>query len=150
ASGGSLEVAVRDPQSNRFEFLAPLGRIEIQLRTTRYDHSGRTTAVEVSAGRNDVVLRVRKWFGVRVHLRDGESVVNWEREWRATVRPVDGSGESAGPLREENARCICVTEPGVYRLHVEKIPGYRFHHFREVIVRPGEFTDVTVQLERED
>ena len=142
----SVYTVFRNAESDAFEFLAPLGRIWIQLDSDA--HVTRTKRVDVIPGVNEVEISSGRGCGITVKLKDGETILPFDDDYSVTLDALDGNGWSTGWRSSFGKRSYVLSAPGFYRVSVSDIEGYLPIPSREVRVEAGKLAECVFTLER--
>ena len=92
--------------------------------------------------------RLKRGCGLTLRLVDGETPVQFPKGWADEPTAVVGTGHTALMQFGDFERKYMVTEPGTYKLELPAISGFVKPPVLEVDIRPGEFIERVVALER--
>ena len=143
-----LSARADDDQVMRFRAAPGSYRFEVQ----GWRGNQATYALEVGPGHNFLKLELLPPGGVTISFREGERALPARF---GLVERIEFEGAEVKPVSQSLTRgkqelSVTLEEPGKYRLHFSKLDGYRPLPPTEVRVEPGEFTELVLQLEREE
>ena len=142
-----------NPQTGLFDFLALVGDIVVDVSSDVYETiDPRGTIIQIVPGHNSHIIEVVKSCGFILILKEGEKIIPYESEWHISPVPVKDrrlfDGYTSGPYPE--GRRFTVPRPGQYEFNMPEILGYLPVPEQKVLVKPGEFTEHVIQLQREN
>lgn len=142
----ALQTVARSSGTRRFEFRAPLGRIQIHPDYDRY--IGNDVAVQVVPGLTNVALTLSPMGSILVVLRGaGDRVPGWSGG-DTEVLSIDGDGRVVATDERDAGVRVWVNKPGRYRVHLPPIPNFNPIPDHEVSVECGRLTKLVIRLER--
>jgi hypothetical protein len=121
-NGGGLESAEFDAVTRRFIIRAPQGEIAVSAWGAEFAHT--TDIVTLLPGHQEHTLRLRRASLVEIVLRDGELVLPFQQEWRASVETEDGKPVNMSGTMSVNLRRVGLPSAGRYRFKLPAINGY--------------------------
>lgn len=146
-TGGTLESVRRDPDAERFEFLAPQGEIVLHVWADGYEFVEQ--AIRVVPGLNEHVMQMERSCGIVLVLKDGPTTIPWDDAWEeAEFAPVVGEASARSWGWDGSNRRIGLETPGAWRVQLPRIPGYLPVPAQVVDVQPGTFATLAVELVR--
>ncbi len=145
-TGGGLESAAKNTQSNRFEFLAPQGEIEIAIWSDK--HTSRHRSFTVLPGFNEFEIELELACGFVLLVKDGEIDMPLNSDWYVKATEVDGKGSTRSYSYGEGGVRIGVSNPGTYRFEFPTPEEFKPLPVQEVVVEPGKFVERVIRLER--
>lgn len=138
---------VHSNDQKRFEFSAPLGKIEICTGgNLHYQHS--SLMLDVQPGFNEATLEVDRAYLFQVTLMDGDTNIPWDNKWDVEVKQVDGDQTSIGYGFRDAIIRFKVPQPGKYRFSIPEIQGYDPIPEQEVFVEADKTVDHVIHLRR--
>lgn len=146
-NGGNLGGARWDEEERIATFRAPAGKVQLTTHTPHYTATGQTI-FDVQPGNAELVMRVRRHFGVMMFLEHEGARVSWGDVGLHDVTLSSPSGfvdEGRGQTREDGFY-LWVAEPGTYRVEIPEVPGFEPVAPFEVVVPAGTIAEHTVQL----
>ncbi len=140
----------RDPARGRITFRAPAGEIQLRAVDRSLEPVDEPALFVLVPGHNQVELRVHRQIGVRIRLRDGETILPWSWDWRLRAQSIDGEARDVSRSIDR----LWFRETGVYELFADGgVPGYASIDGTAFEVRPltpgEEALEVEIVLERE-
>jgi hypothetical protein len=144
--GGGMQRAERDAATGLWRIRAPQGRVEVRSSGGGYEGEERT--VELGEEPIELELRVRRAYLVSVSLRDGETVVPWERGQQLRWRPAGSDEERSVWVSGGDALMFRVDAPGVYELTLPELVAYEPIPVQQVVVEDQPETGLVVPLTR--
>ena len=137
-----------DTGTEEYAFLAPLGRISLDVDWDEYAEVGRR--VEVVPGSQFHEVRVERLPGAWLRLADGDATVPFEWRWSVDVTPVDGAPDSKARItRIEGGRAwVTATQPGTYVVEIPPLAGFRPSLPWTLDLGPGAAEEHVLRLER--
>jgi len=112
---------VREPESGRWTFRAPVGRLLIRAHTA---DDTQQLAADVVPGVNELELRVPRSTGVQPILKDGASEIPWPADRLARLEPTEEHVDAPRAVLRRGRLTLHANQAGLYRLVVPEIPGY--------------------------
>jgi len=143
----------KNPETGFYEFKSAQGEIIFHLRNTAYSVAeSNTNLFSILPGRNDFKLNVSRSCGVKLCFVDQSTntIIPYDDKWKVKLIQVDGEGESnfrryyGGQYKGVLVR---VSNPGRYKIHLPKIPGYLPLECQEVVIEPGGYVDHIIYLQ---
>jgi hypothetical protein len=144
--GVEFERAFWDAQARVYRIRAPATEIELMAWAWQYQPYDEEIDLRGAAGEHTV--RLKRGCGLTLRLVDGETPVLFPKGWADEPTAVIGTGHTALMQFGDFERKYMVTEPGTYKLQLPAIKGFVQPPVLEVDIRPGEFTERVVALER--
>ncbi|MEQ8766824.1 MAG: hypothetical protein RL885_23120 [Planctomycetota bacterium] len=120
-SGSQSTNAIKDPDTGRFELIAPMGEVDLHA-VGSFTHAPARAPVGQSP--STFTLRVRPTYPLTVILKDGERRVPFPGLSTLDLKHLDGDGKRSGFGMQGGAPVVIVDRPGRYRFEVPKIEGY--------------------------
>lgn len=143
----SSKPAEWNPKTERWEFRAPIGSLQLSTEQSSYASPWRET-FEAHAGRNEFVLRLERLCGLTAILRDGDAVIPWEDDDPPELVPAEGQEEYYSWTRNGRSITLHQTQPGHYRLKVPAVDGYEPVPDELVRLEKGVVKEHVIQLRR--
>jgi hypothetical protein len=144
--GLELERAFWDEQARLYRIRAPA--TEIELMAWAWQYQPYDEVLDLRGTPSEHTVRLKRGCGLTLRLVDGETPVIFPKGWADEPTAVIGAGHTALMQFGDFERKYMVTEPGTYKLQLPPIPGFLQPPPLEVDIRPGEFTERVVFLER--
>ena len=143
SSGGIVERAEFDPDASGYAFRCGVGRVDLMISESEYKLAERAP-LEIRAGRNELVIRVKRLLGIRLTLGSGGKPVRWT-DHAVVVKTADGEEVNARRSFSSEQVSITVPEPGRYRVQIPMQDGYAKIEDFDVRVDAG-FVDRAIEL----
>lgn len=145
--GGGLKSAKYDAAIGGYRFVAPAGRVRIQVRAEAYGLYNRMH--ELHPGGNEVTVGLIKSCGLVVSVQEGDQPVPYDLiEAQIHIEEFDGTGHARSWSPRHRTTRIGVSNPGLYEIRVDDIDGYLPNEPVLVQVPPGEWIEHVVILRR--
>lgn len=146
STGGSLEVAKRDPRTGLYRIVAPATWIELHVWDLRYP--ARSESVDLSPGRVEYTLRMEPAHTLEIVLKDGETLVPFPEGFDGNPEPAGGgSGRVTLAQFDRFARRFQLTDAGRWTFQAPTPPGYRTPALATIEVRSDGPTQHEIELE---
>jgi hypothetical protein len=139
----------RNPVSQKLDFIAPFGTVEVSCSKTGYQDASRTLAL--SASKETCRFELVRATTIRVLLREGDAAASpgFEVLGQITIRREGSRIPTGTPGRStESAIVRFVDEPGRYEVELPALSGFEPIQPRTVDVAAGQTAEVVVQLKR--
>ncbi|MCY3002820.1 MAG: hypothetical protein NTV21_13545 [Planctomycetota bacterium] len=106
------------------------------------------SGAHVAGERREFKLRLPRQCAFEFELVDGELTVPFPQSWLPELEPLGHDGETSTFSFGNTTRVIGVTRPGLYRITLPPVNGFRPPAAVEIDVAAGERKLVRIQLER--
>lgn len=106
------------------------------------------SGAHVAGERREFKLRLPRQCAFEFELVDGDVSVPFPQSWLPELEPLGHDGETSAFTFSKTTRVIGVTRPGLYRITLPPVNGFRPPAAVEVDVAAGERKLVRIQLER--
>ncbi len=107
----------------------------------------------MTSGENHVTIRLPANYHLIVGLREGDNRVAWSPEWMDLVKleSIDGALTSGSDSMNESTGLwsFHVPAPGLYRLTIDKLPGYQEVSPVDFNIGGARTVERTIQLVRD-
>lgn len=130
-----------------FRAQVPAGRLHWLVAAEGYGEPEESGA-HVAGGHREITLRLPRQCALEFVLVDGDVSVPFPQSWLPELEPLGHDGETSTFSFGSTTRVIGVTRPGLYRITLPPINGFRPLEDVEVVVAPGERKVVRIALER--
>jgi hypothetical protein len=144
--GVEFERARFDAQARVYRIRAPATRIELMAWAWQYQPYDEEIDLRAAAGEH--TMRLKRGCGLTLRLVDGETPVLFPKGWADEPVAVVGTGHTTLMQFGDFERKYMVTDPGTYSLQLPAIPGFVQPPVLEVDIRPDEFAERVISLER--
>ena len=108
--------------------------------------------LSILPGHHPYTIEVDPEFGFIIILKDGNNTISIKDEWNIYPFYKNNSNKYAGMYSKSHpyGRRYIVMEPGLIIFKMPNILGYKKILDQEVLVKPGEFTEHVIHLQREN
>ncbi len=142
----SHQSAKRTSGTQPFEFRAPDG--PILIRASGQAYRCKEQPFEVAAGTTQFTLRVKPTAHITVRFLAGDKAIPHDWDWNCDMKPVSEGAEVVSWGTCDEGLRVTVSGPGVYKLTMGQIAGYRTVPPLEIEVGEDGTGAATVRLER--
>jgi hypothetical protein len=130
-----------------FRAQVPAGELHWLIAAEGYGEPEQSGA-HVAGERREITLRLPRQCAIEFELRDGEVSVPFPQSWLPELEALGHDGETSSFSFGSTTRVIDVTRPGLYRITLPPVNGFRPPAAVEIDVAAGERKLVRIQLER--
>ena len=130
-----------------FRAQAPAGELHWLVAAEGYGEPEETGA-QVAGARREFKLRLPRQCAIEFELRDGEVTLPFPQSWLPELEALGHGGEPSSITFGSTTRVLGLTRPGLYRITLPPVNGFRPPAAVEVDVAAGERKLVRIQLER--
>lgn len=130
-----------------FRALAPAGHLRWLVAAEGYGEPEERGAW-IRAERHELKLRLPRQCALEFELVDGDVHVPFPQSWLPELEPLGHDGAPSSFSFGSTTRVIGVTRPGLYRITLPPVNGFRPPAAVEIDVAAGERKLVRIQLER--
>lgn len=140
-------VRVERGEDALFRLLAPAGHLRWLVAAEGYGEPEENGAW-IRTERLELKLRLPRQCAFEFELVDGEVSVPFPQSWLPELEALGHDGEPSSLTFGSTTRVLSVTRPGLYRITLPAINGFRPLEARDIDVAAGERKLVRIQLER--
>ncbi|MBU0754723.1 MAG: hypothetical protein KJ645_06255 [Planctomycetes bacterium] len=146
-NGWSVATVEKNVITNRFDFQAPLGKIEISAPFSQ-DYQFPETWFDVETGLNEFTLEVTRMYSMIITFKDGNTILPIDFDCGIDVTCNEEGALSLGYGYDEKQLTIKVNRPGLYDVKMPEIDGYFPIGTRQLVVESDNATEHVIELRR--